>query len=783
MPAPRPLTGPREQGSEQRFLSFVLLSIAVFLFYQSFMAPPPPPPPAVAEKDEDDDKPATDDADPAAEAKNSSDAPAEIAEQDEPETQLLTLGSAALDSRYRMLVTLDNRGAGVRRIEMSADEFRDLDDRSGYLGYLGLEDAEDGRQRVRVVGAGTPAEAAGLEVGDEIVDAEPFFAGLAKAKPGESVDLKIVRGGDEQTLTATLSKRPLAVVRPESENVRKHNPAYADASTDVDSFLLTISELNGDNAGENPTIQAANEKLTEGAWEVVASDERSVTFRKRIAELGLEFDKRYELAQVDEESAEPAYHLVYDLQVKNLLPREQTVAYDLHGPNGLPIEGWWYAAYMRFGRKENGDGAWGSVGLRDVVSRFEGTTVLQSRCSKIVEGKVDPLDAGASLAYAGVDAQYFSVVMIPQKKSFEELVFAAITPRLATPELPEEGTAVTFNNTTFTATRLPKKLSAAGGEGDSYKDAFTVFAGPKRPELLKQYTAAGNPEYNLEKLLYYGWFGPVAKGMLWLLHLFGGVGNYGIAIIMLTVVVRGALFPLSRKQAASMAKMQALKPEMDKLQDRYKNDAEKKARAIQELYSKNGVSPLSGCLPAFVQLPIFIGLYRALAVDIELRQAPLISESIRFCSNLAAPDMLLNWSWMWPDSFNNGIGFGFFPGLGPFFNALPMFTVALFLIQQKMFMPPPANEQAELQQKMMMYIMPIFGLLFFKVPSGLCLYFIASSVWGIAERKLVPKPEAPEVQGFSKPIAKKPPATQSAALAKQAAKRASGGGKKKKKRK
>ncbi|MEM6799377.1 MAG: hypothetical protein AAF589_07670, partial [Planctomycetota bacterium] len=96
MPAPRPLTGPREQGSEQRFLSFVLLSIAVFLFYQSFMAPPPPPPPAVAEKDEDDDKPATDDADPAAEAKNSSDAPAEIAEQDEPETQLLTLGSAAL---------------------------------------------------------------------------------------------------------------------------------------------------------------------------------------------------------------------------------------------------------------------------------------------------------------------------------------------------------------------------------------------------------------------------------------------------------------------------------------------------------------------------------------------------------------------------------------------------------------------------------------------------------------------------------------------------------------
>jgi len=135
----------------------------------------------------------------------------------------------------------------------------------------------------------------------------------------------------------------------------------------------------------------------------------------------------------------------------------------------------------------------------------------------------------------------------------------------------------------------------------------------------------------------------------------------------------------------------------------------------------------------FLQLPIFIGLYRCLSVDIELRQAPLIP-GLHWCSNLAGPDMFWNWE---------ALGFDFLTGrngwLGPYLNLLPIVTVVLFIVQQKMFTPPATDDQSRMQQSMMKYVMVFMGVMFFKVAAGLCLYFIASSIWGIAERKLLPK--------------------------------------------
>ena len=200
------------------------------------------------------------------------------------------------------------------------------------------------------------------------------------------------------------------------------------------------------------------------------------------------------------------------------------------------------------------------------------------------------------------------------------------------------------------------------------------------------------------------------------------------------------MFPISFKQTQNMARMQALKPEMDRITEKYKTDMQKRSQAIQELYRKHNINPLGGCLPVFLQLPIFIGLYRALMVDVELRMSPLFSEAIRWCSNLAAPDMFLNWSGVMPEFVNNGIGIF---GLGPYLNVLPLVTVALFLVTQKMAMPPAETEQAAMQQKMMKWMTIFMGLLFYKVASGLCLYFIASSLWGIAERKLLPKATPP----------------------------------------
>ena len=342
---------------------------------------------------------------------------------------------------------------------------------------------------------------------------------------------------------------------------------------------------------------------------------------------------------------------------------------------------------------------------------------------------------GASLAYVGVDAVYFSTVLIPVKKSLEEDWFDSTEAIRIGPRTDVNTMPVRFTNVSCRLTRKPVALAP----GQAQKDAYVVFIGPKRPELLAQYQAANDPNYSLKDIIYYGmWpFGAVARGMLSVLHFFYGiVGNFGIAIIMLTVVVRGAMFPISFKQTQNMARMQALKPELDRINEKYKTDMQKRSAAMQELYRKNKINPLGGCLPVFLQLPVFIGLYRSIMIDVELRQRPLFTDAIRWCSDLSAPDMLFDWSWLMPQFINNGEGIF---GLGPYFNVLPLVTIVLFLVSMKMSMPEPTNEQGVMQQKMMKYMTVFMGLLFYKVASGLCLYFIASSLWGLGERRLLKK--------------------------------------------
>ncbi len=169
---------------------------------------------------------------------------------------------------------------------------------------------------------------------------------------------------------------------------------------------------------------------------------------------------------------------------------------------------------------------------------------------------------------------------------------------------------------------------------------------------------------------------------------------------------------------------------------------QKRAAAMQELYKKHNFKPLSGCLPAFIQLPILTGLYRCLSVDISLRQEPLIP-GLEWCSNLAGPDMLLDWSTWMPDLIA-GRGTGY---LGPYFNILPVITIILFLVQQKVLMPKTNDEQMQMTQNMMQIMTVVMGVLFFKVPSGLCIYFITSSIWSLAERQLVKRLIPPRPAG------------------------------------
>ncbi len=230
--------------------------------------------------------------------------------------------------------------------------------------------------------------------------------------------------------------------------------------------------------------------------------------------------------------------------------------------------------------------------------------------------------------------------------------------------------------------------------------------------------------------------------MHWVLHKIRWlIPSYGLAIICLTVLVRGMMFPVSRKGAMTSIRMQELAPELKKLQEKHKDDPQAKGLAQMELYRKHGVSPFGTCWFMFLQMPIFMGLYYALQESITFRLAsfqPLWFAGLPWIENLAAPDMLIEWGqsipWLSsPDSY------GGFLYLGPYLNVLPIIAVVLMIMQQKLITPPPTDEQQEMQQKMMKYMMVIFGLMFYKVASGLCLYFIASSLWGFAERKLLPK--------------------------------------------
>ena len=772
----------------------MLVSVAILALFNT--QPAPPVNQAADEPAEQQEADATDtvvaEIPPTAEPDSTPDeASTPIEEQEAIDPARLVLGSVDPEGAHRMMLTLTNVGAAVERIELSSPDYRELEDRSGYLGHLGLE-PEDRGARISVVGPGTPAEAAGLEVGDVIVAAQLGASGLAPAgeqveisspddfpallrtaTPNQPITLSVLSAaGGERKVEATLAPRPLSLIRPESENVFLHSPKLADSYDSPPSFLVRLKRVGAlDN--ESVELIEANRALEDEAWASNRVDDQTIELTRRLPALQLEVVKRFSVVETPESAREdathPSYHFDLDVEVRNLASTAQQVAYELTGPNGLPIEGYWYA--HKVGR------GWTGYGLRDVVVRFANNRIEQFSCRSVVEGDVDPMGQGQPLAFVGVDGQYFSSIILPKKKSLSDLFIEEVRAERATAELGKRALD-TWENASCVLQRKVATLAA----GESLTDGYQVFAGPKLPALLSQYQASDDPAHGLESVLYYGWFGPVARLMLGILHLFHAiVGNYGIAIIMLTVLVRSALFPLSRQQAKNMLKMQELKPEMDRIAQKYKDDMQKRSQAQQDLFRKHNYNPAAGCLPIFLQLPIFLGLYRALSVDVELRQASLFGDSIRFCGNLAAPDAFYDWSWLMPQWVNTGQGM---LGLGPYFNLLPIATIFLFLMQQKMFMPPATDDQTRLQQKMMQYMMIFMGFLFFKVPSGLCIYFIASSLWGIAERKMLPKVQPVGAQSAGSAAAaptseKKPSNNGSSSAAKKAKNKKKSGGKRK----
>ncbi len=322
---------------------------------------------------------------------------------------------------------------------------------------------------------------------------------------------------------------------------------------------------------------------------------------------------------------------------------------------------------------------------------FEGPSALiENKLEQVNEKKIkeNSLFSG-QIQWVAIEDRYFMTCIIPPQGSQGQM-------RLST------------NNNEVINQMVMEVEPIAPGKTKSLD--FRLFMGPKSVSLLKTYDS------QLDRAVNFGWFDFLAKPCLWFMNfIYRFIPNYGVAIILLTILSRGIFWPLAKKSYKSMGEMRKLQPLMQEIRDKYKDDKTRMNQEMMALYKTYKVNPMGGCLPMLIQLPVFFALYRMLYSAIELRHAPFVG----WINDLSAPDRLFH--------------FGF---KIPFMDApygIPVLTLvmgATMLIQQKM--SPQAGDPS--QAKMMMLMPVVFTFIFINFSSGLVLYWLVSNLFSIAQQ-------------------------------------------------
>lgn len=286
------------------------------------------------------------------------------------------------------------------------------------------------------------------------------------------------------------------------------------------------------------------------------------------------------------------------------------------------------------------------------------------------------------------------------------------------PEIPAKGA--------FTGKRLPSGVL----EGVFLPEAvslppsaqatseYQLYLGPRELGILKAFGK------NLDQAINFGWTDIIAKPLLYVLRFFDQyIHNYGVSIILLTILVKILFWPLTHKSYKSMKEMQKLQPRMAKLREKYKGDKQKLNQEMMALYKTYKVNPMGGCLPMVVQIPVFFALFRVLGACIELRHAPFVF----WINDLSAPDRLFHFSFT-------------IPFMTPPYG-IPVLTLlmgASMFVQQKMTPSPGDPAQA----KIMMFLPVIFTFMFINFPSGLVLYWLVNNLLSIGQQYRIYKKKA-----------------------------------------
>ncbi len=385
----------------------------------------------------------------------------------------------------------------------------------------------------------------------------------------------------------------------------------------------------------------------------------------RIEENWLKVTKTYTYGQND-------HAVKMEVKIENLSQGKKEIEYSLSGPGGI---------------QENG-----SVSGR---SFLEANVLMDGKIWKASKVK-GPQERKGLAEWAAVKNRYYGIILKPE-----------ISTKSATIKEDTPGSLMT--ELSFGAWTI-----APGAE---IRQEYILYAGPLNEKEIakvsKDMTSAVN----------YGFFGGVSKALLVVLRFFFGLThNWGVAIILLTISVNLLLFPLAVKSFVSMHQMKKIQPHIMKLKELHKDNPQKLNKETMELYKKNNVNPLGGCLPLLLQMPIFIALYQGLIRSIELKGA-----SFLWIKDLAKPDAV-------PLPFK-------LPVIGNSINILPLMMVAMMALQQKFTQTAAAKDMTEdqkSQQKMMMLMMPvIFGFMFYGMPSGLVLYWLTNTILMTTGQKII----------------------------------------------
>ncbi len=278
--------------------------------------------------------------------------------------------------------------------------------------------------------------------------------------------------------------------------------------------------------------------------------------------------------------------------------------------------------------------------------------------------------------------------------------------------LPDNGSVSSMTMEAFGEDGVRMKVSSdldtlQPGEEKFY--TYKLYFGPKKIDIMKSVGA------NLYKAVNFGWFDVIAQPTLYLLNFFYGiVKNYGLAIILVTIIFKAVFWPITQKGLKSMKNMQKLQPKMAKLKEKYKDDPTRMNQEVMNLYKTYKVNPLGGCLPMVLQIPVFFALYKVLLMCVELRHAPFML----WITDLSAPDRL-------------PIGIDI-----PYVGGIPVLTLLMggsMFLQQKMT-PTTADPT---QAKIMMFLPVLFTFMFVNFASGLVLYWFVNNLLAIFQQQMI----------------------------------------------